>query len=80
MKKLKSILAFIKLYVFNLLVSIDQLANTLLGGKPDETISSRAGKGALTGSVFWVTVAGVIDFIFLPFERDHCFNSIEWDE
>jgi len=31
-------------YIWNILISIDQLANTILGGDPDETISSRAGK------------------------------------
>ena len=31
-------------YIFNFLISIDQLGNTLLGGDPDETISSRCAK------------------------------------
>lgn len=31
-------------YFWNLLIAIDQLANTILGGDPDETISSRVGK------------------------------------
>lgn len=31
-------------YVWNILVSLDQLGNVLLGGDPDETISSRAAK------------------------------------
>jgi len=34
----------IKKYFINLAISIDQLVNTILGGYPDETISSRAGK------------------------------------
>lgn len=34
----------IKKYVWNVLIAIDQLGNALLGGDPDETISSRAGK------------------------------------
>lgn len=34
----------LKLYFLNLLIAIDQLGNTLLGGDPDETISSRAAK------------------------------------
>lgn len=28
-------------YLLNILISIDQLGNTLLGGSPDETISAR---------------------------------------
>lgn len=31
-------------YVWNLLIAIDQLANAILAGDPDETISSRAAK------------------------------------
>ncbi len=69
-----------KTYLFNILISIDQLVNTVIGGKPDETISSRAGKGRLYGDPFWTPIAAFIDFLFLPFERDHCANSIEWDE
>ena len=67
-------------YLFNVLIGIDQLANTLIGGYPDETISSRAGKGRIMGSPFWTVAAFVIDLLFLPFERNHCFKSIEYDE
>ncbi|MDP4158147.1 MAG: hypothetical protein Q8911_00075 [Bacillota bacterium] len=31
-------------YFYNILIGIDQLCNTILGGDPDETISSRMGK------------------------------------
>ena len=37
-------MALIRKYLRNLLVAIDQLLNTILGGDPDETISSRLGK------------------------------------
>lgn len=80
MTKLKDAALAIWRYVFNLLIAIDQLGNTLIGGYPDETISSRAGKGALRGSVFWTFAATFIDILFLPFERDHCRKSIEYDE
>jgi hypothetical protein len=33
-----------KKYFWNFLISLDQLGNTLAGGDPDETISSRIGK------------------------------------
>ena len=36
-------------YFFRILVSIDQLANTLLGGRPDETISGNVGYNAKEG-------------------------------
>ena len=36
---------FVKRFLWNVLIGIDQLGNTLLGGAPDETISARAGRG-----------------------------------
>lgn len=36
-------------YAKNLLVAIDQLGNTLLGGWPDETLSSRAWRWHVAG-------------------------------
>lgn len=33
-----------KHYLFNILIALDQLGNTLAGGYPDETMSSRMGK------------------------------------
>ena len=39
--------AALRRYVWNVLLSIDQLGNTLAGGEPDETISSRTGKWKL---------------------------------
>ena len=33
-------------YMLNVLIGVDQLGNALLGGMPDETISSRCGRGA----------------------------------
>jgi hypothetical protein len=38
-----------KRYLWNLLISLDQFANTVLGGSPDETISSRTGKAMQQG-------------------------------
>lgn len=34
----------IKRYLLNVLIAIDQFFNALIGGDPDETISSRFGK------------------------------------
>ena len=36
-------------YFFRVAISIDQLGNTLLGGRPDETISGNVGYNALQG-------------------------------
>lgn len=62
-------------YFWNILISIDQLANTLLGGDPDETISSRTGK--LMDKRGWAKhLAKFLSF----FEKDHAQKSIEKDE
>ncbi|MBG24005.1 MAG: hypothetical protein CMF22_11185 [Idiomarinaceae bacterium] len=51
-------------YVWNVLISLDQLANTLTGGNPDETISSRAYRRANAGSFMWGFARTCIDAIF----------------
>jgi len=66
----------VKRFIWNLLISIDQLGNTLLGGDPDETISSRMGKRARKGDRLGICVCKVLDV----FEKDHCEKSIERDE
>ena len=63
-------------YLLNVAISVDQLANTILGGDPDETISSRAGKYALSGNPI---PARVINALFF-WQEDHSRAAIEWDE
>lgn len=65
-------------YSFRVWLAIDQLANTVLGGSEDHTISGRAGRGRAAGSRFWAVIAGCIDFIFR--DKQHCSNAIEHDE
>ena len=60
-------------YFWNLLIAIDQLANTIIGGDPDETISSRAGK---SNGKF----ARVLCRLLHLFDPGHCQKSIEPDE
>ena len=62
----------VKKYLFNLLISLDQLGNTLTGGDPDETISSRLGKHYNNSFM-----ARLVDLMFW---RGHCVDSIEPDE
>jgi len=65
----------LKKYLINVLISFDQLANTLLGGDPDETISSRAGKKQRKGKLaYWLCRA--LHWI----DKDHCKDAIEKDE
>lgn len=59
-------------YILNILIALDQLVNTLVGGYPDETLSASAYLGEQQGKLFPRILRPVIDFIFIPFERDHC--------
>lgn len=83
----------LKRYLWNLLIALDQLANTLLAGWPDETLSARThrkaeslpcgqsqsiGKGAdVPGQWFWRMLRGIIDFVMLWDCRNHCRVSYE---
>ena len=71
-----------KRYLLNLLIALDQGGNAFFGGSPDETISSRVGRAALREVRGAQTLRSIIDWLFLNLtgERDHCANSIEWDE
>jgi len=62
----------IKKYILNILIGIDQLGNALLGGDPDETISSRLGKN-YRGSF-------LEKFVDKIFGDGHCEGSLEEDE
>ena len=62
-------------YLWNNLIAIDQLFNTIFGGAPDETISSRSGK---MQDKRWYFKA-LCMFLNL-FETEHCKKSIEKDE
>ena len=65
-----------KLYFLKLLVAVDQLVNTIFGGSPDETLSSRWGKGARRGCKVCSFLCNILDV----FEENHCEKSIEKDE
>ena len=66
-----------KRYIWNILISIDQFINTVLGGDPDETISSRMGKHlAKHDCPFCNFMCGLLNLI----QKDHCVKSIEADE
>ncbi|PKR85252.1 hypothetical protein [Heyndrickxia camelliae] len=66
-----------KRYFWNILVSIDQFFNTVFGGDPDETISSRMGKHLAKHDCPFCNL--VCKFLNL-FQKDHCVKSIEKDE
>jgi hypothetical protein len=70
-------------YLVNVLISLDQLGNSILAGDPDETISSRlgrikvkwGGKIPKTRPVSWL-VDKILDWI----DPGHSVDAIEPDE
>jgi hypothetical protein len=74
--RIRSSLVQIGKYLFRILVSIDQLGNTILGGDEDETLSSRFGKAKRQGK-WW----GQFNCWWLDkLDPGHCEDAIESDE
>lgn len=65
-----------KRYFWSLLIALDQLLNAVMGGQPDETISSRCAKLWLEGDGFGCFMCKILDF----FQKNHCRKVIELDE
>lgn len=59
-------------YVGRVLVSVTQLINSILGGYPDESTSSRAYR--LRRNFFWGFAMNIIDKAFF-WEDEHCKNA-----
>ena len=62
-------------WVMNVLIGLDQWANAILGGHPDETISSRAGKNKAKGGWWGKWLCRGLDLI----DPGHCEDAIEHD-
>jgi hypothetical protein len=58
-----------------LAIALDQLGNTILGGDPDETISSRSGKNQNRKRWAYI-LCRMLHWI----DKDHCRDAIEKDE
>lgn len=69
-------MALLRRYLWNTLLSLDQLVNTLAGGDPDETISSRADKAQKAGKVWGCVLCRLLSKL----QKDHCQRSVEADE
>jgi len=70
-------------YCINVLLSLDQLLNSLLFGDPDETVSSRIGRIKVKwgGQVpFFRPVARLVDKILDRIDPGHSIDAIEDDE
>jgi len=59
-------------YFYDLLISMDLFANSATGGKPRETLSSRAGRAMLRGERWGCVFCKVMDL----FEKNHCIKNI----
>ena len=64
-----------RMRLMQVLIALDQLANALLGGFSDETLSARAYRNdSKTGKRRWRIARRVIDTLFF-WEVDHCFHA-----
>lgn len=59
-------------YVKNILIGLDQLANAIFRGEPDETLSSRAWRLQEERGRKWPRI--LIDLLFF-FDKNHCYES-----
>lgn len=65
-----------KQYLINFALFLDEGLNTLTGGDPGETVSSRAGKGLKEGKTWACVLCRFLDL----FQKDHCLKSINPDD
>jgi hypothetical protein len=63
-------------YAVNLLLAVDQAANAVTGGDPDETISSRASKSRGLGRRWARVLCWALDLV----DPGHCDDHVEPDE
>lgn len=67
----------LKHWLLQILIALDQLANTLIpGGWADEALSSRAHRMRLKGQPVWGWTAGFINLLFF-WQADHCKAAYE---
>lgn len=61
-------------YFRGILIALDQLANTLFRGWPDETLSSRCYRWDRDGQRHWPK--RLVNLMFF-WQKDHCFSAYE---
>lgn len=72
-------------YIKNILVSIDQLGNTISGGNPDNTISGRIGFFANHAFIYvkwyWLFLQMIVNATFYPLDGPcHCHQAYHNEE
>lgn len=66
--------------VWKSLILLDQFfAVWIFNANEDQTISGYVGYKAHCGSKKFQRIERIINWIFSPWEENHCYNSIEWD-
>lgn len=63
-------------WTVNVLIGLDQFANTLIGGAPDETISSRAARSRERGERWGRWLCAGLDWL----DPGHCKDAKETEE
>jgi hypothetical protein len=75
---------FLKQYLYNLALGVDQMANVVFLGDPDESFSGRIGRAMLSGKPKWFVpyLEKLVDWFFSTiFKEDaHCHNAVEPEE
>lgn len=61
-------------YLLNNAIAVDQMFNALLGGSPDETLSSRAYRTEQQQKIFGRFFRPLIDLVFF-FDPLHCYKA-----
>lgn len=59
-------------YFQNLMLGVDEFANTLLGGAPSDTISGRSGRARNDGKVWGRVLCYLLELI----DKGHCDKAI----
>jgi hypothetical protein len=65
-----------KQYIFNLLLGFDELANTLTGGAPSDTISGRCMRAKNDGDLWGKVLYAFLDWL----QPGHCEQALINDE
>ncbi len=56
-------------------IACDQVANTVLGGMADETLSARTHRVAQKGYWYAELLEFILNLIFSPIKHNHCYNA-----
>lgn len=70
----------LRLWILSVLIALDRLANTVINGSCDETLSSRAARMRAKPQPVWGWTANAIDVGARAFgQRDHCSTALKYE-